>query len=131
MLPRLTGSRCDGHHMELSVVRDLLGRLPEQQSGERCVLSQLEPCFAAGVVLRTTTEEYMRKSDLLAHAAECERALQVATEAEHRDVLQRLRAVWLGLAREHSLARDPQMQEEIAALRHLHEQVAAVQPTLH
>jgi hypothetical protein len=131
MLPRLPGSRCDGHHMELSVASRPAAAIAGAAERERCVSSQLEPCFAAGVVLRTTTEEYMRKSDLLAHAAECERALQVATEAEHRDVLQRLRAVWLGLAREHSLARDPQMQEEIAALRHLHEQVAAVQPTLH
>jgi hypothetical protein len=73
----------------------------------------------------------MGKSDLLAYAAECERALQVATEAEHRDVLQRLRAVWLGLAREQGMAQDPEIQEGIAALRRLHSQIAAVQPTLH
>jgi hypothetical protein len=74
----------------------------------------------------------MRQSDLLVHAAECERALQFVTDAEHRDVLQRLRAVWLGLAREQSMARDPEMQEAILALKHLHSQLAAAQqPTLH
>jgi hypothetical protein len=73
----------------------------------------------------------MIKSDLLAHAAECERALQLVTDAEHRDVLQRLREVWLGLAREQSMVRDPEMQEAISALRRLHNQLAAAQPTLH
>jgi hypothetical protein len=73
----------------------------------------------------------MEKFDLLAHAAECERALDVATEAIHRDVLQRLRAVWLGLAREQQMARDPEMQEGIEALRRLHAEITAVQPTLH
>jgi hypothetical protein len=79
----------------------------------------------------TTAERQMRKSDLLAHAAECERALQVATEPEQRRLLQQLRSVWLGLARERSMARDPEMQEAIAALRHLHSEIAAVRPTLH
>jgi len=73
----------------------------------------------------------MGKSDLLAYAAECERALQVARDAEHRDVLHRLRAVWLALAREHSIARDPEMKEDIAALQELHAEITTVRPTLH
>jgi hypothetical protein len=73
----------------------------------------------------------MEKSDLLAHAAECERALQVATEADHREALQRLLALWLGLAREQHMARDPEMQAGIAALRRLHAEITAVRPTLH
>lgn len=73
----------------------------------------------------------MVKSDLLAHAAECERALQLATDAEHRDVLQQLKAVWLWLAREQSMAREPEMQEDLAALKCLHTEITAVQPTLH
>jgi hypothetical protein len=72
----------------------------------------------------------MEKPDLLAHAAECERALHVATDAERRGVLQRLRALWLGLACEPSMARDPDMQESIAALRRLHE-ITVARPTLH
>jgi hypothetical protein len=73
----------------------------------------------------------METRDLLAHAAECDRALQLATEAEHREMLQRLRSVWLGLARDESIARDPERQEEIAALRRLHNEMVAMQPTLH
>ena len=73
----------------------------------------------------------MEKPDLLAHAAECERALHVATDAEHREMLQRLRSAWLDLTRADSLARDPKRQEEIAALRRLHNEMVAVQPTLH
>jgi hypothetical protein len=38
------------------------------------------------------------------------------TEEEHRDLLQRLRAVWLGLAREQHMAREPDMQDVFRAL---------------
>ena len=73
----------------------------------------------------------MEKSDLLAHAAECERSLQVVTEADHRNALQRLRSLWLGLAYEQHTARDPEMQESIAALRRLHAEMTTVRPRLH
>jgi hypothetical protein len=72
----------------------------------------------------------MEKPDLLAHAAECERALPVTTDAERRGVLQRLRALWLGLAREPSMAREPDMQESLARLRRVHE-ITVAGPTLH
>ena len=91
----------------------------------------MELWFHGRVVMRTTEgTDCMGKSDLLAHAAECERALQLVTEAEHRDVLQRLRSVWPSLAREQSLARDPEMQEDIAALQQLHAELAAAHPAL-
>jgi hypothetical protein len=73
----------------------------------------------------------MGKSDLLAHAAECERALQVATEPEQRDLLQQVREVWLGLAREQRMARDPEMEKAIADLKQLHAEITPVGPTLH
>jgi hypothetical protein len=74
----------------------------------------------------------MNKPDLLAHAAECDRALHLATEPARRHMLERLRSVWLGLAHEQSLARDPEMQESIAALKRLQLEIIAVRrPTLH
>jgi hypothetical protein len=73
----------------------------------------------------------METRDLLAHAAECERALQVATETEHRDMRRQLRKAWLDLADEQSIARAPDWQEELAALRRLHTNLTAVQATLH
>jgi len=72
----------------------------------------------------------MRKSDLLAHAAECERTLQVATEPEQRHLLQQVREVWLGLA-DQRMARDPDMQVAIADLKRLHAEITAAKPTLH
>jgi hypothetical protein len=39
--------------------------------------------------------------------------------------------VWLGLAREQRMVRDPEMQESIAALARLHAEITAVRPTLH
>jgi hypothetical protein len=42
-----------------------------------------------------------------------------------------LRGVWLGLAREQRMVRDPEMQESIAALARLHAEITAVRPTLH
>ena len=76
-------------------------------------------------------DKAMGKSDLLARAAECERALQVATEPEQRDLLQQVRDVWLGLAREQRMARDPEMQKAIADLKRLHAEITAAKPTLH
>jgi hypothetical protein len=73
----------------------------------------------------------MGKSDLLAHAAECERTLQVATEPEQRHLLQQVREVWLGLARDQRMARDPDMQVAIADLKRLHAEITAAKPTLH
>jgi hypothetical protein len=73
----------------------------------------------------------MEKSDLLAHAAECERALQVATAADHRELLQQVRTLWLGLAHEQSMARHPEMQESIAALQRLHVEITLARATLH
>ena len=73
----------------------------------------------------------MGKCDLLARAAECERALQVVTEPEQRDLLQQVRDVWLGLAREQRMARDPEMQKAIADLKRLHAEITAAGPTLH
>ena len=73
----------------------------------------------------------MEKHDFLAHAVECERALQVATVADQRDALRRLRALWLGLAHEHSMARDPELQESIAALQRLHAEITLARATLH
>ena len=75
--------------------------------------------------------EVMNRRDLLVHAAECERALQVATEKELRRLLQQLKDVWLGLARERSMARDPEVQEAISALKRLHGEITVVKPTLH
>jgi hypothetical protein len=75
--------------------------------------------------------DFMNRRDLLVHAAECERALQVASETEQRHLLQQLRDVWLGLARERSMARDPEMQEAISALKRLHGEITVVKPTLH
>jgi hypothetical protein len=75
--------------------------------------------------------DFMNRRDLLAHAAECERALHLATEKEKRHLLQQLKDVWLGLAHERSMARDPEMQEAISALKHLHGEVTVVKPTLH
>ena len=49
---------------------------------------------------RDDGDELTVKSDRLQHAAECERALQLASDPEHRHVFQRLKAVCLGLARE-------------------------------
>jgi hypothetical protein len=46
-------------------------------------------------------------------------------------VLRRLKAVWLGLAREQRISRDPEMQEDIAALERLHAEITAAGPTLH
>jgi len=46
-------------------------------------------------------------------------------------VLRRLKAVWLGLAREQRISRDPEMQEDIAALERLHAKITAAGPTLH
>ena len=74
---------------------------------------------------------YMEKSDLFAHAAECERALHAATDRDRRSGLARLRNVWLTLAYDQQLARDPEMQEAISALWHLHAQMLPVRPTLH
>ena len=74
-------------------------------------------------------DKAMGKCDLLARAAECERALQVATE--QRDLLQQVRDVWLGLAREQRMARDPKMQKAIADLKRLHAEITAAGPTLH
>ena len=76
-------------------------------------------------------DKAMGKCDLLARAAECERALQVATEPEQRDLLQQVRDVWLGLAREQRMARDPKMQKAIADLKRLHAEITAAGPTLH
>jgi hypothetical protein len=73
----------------------------------------------------------MEKSDLFARAAECERALHVATDADRRSGLERLRKAWLTLAHDQQLAKDPEMQEAITALRHLHAEIAAVRATLH
>jgi hypothetical protein len=73
----------------------------------------------------------MEKSDLFAHAAECERALHAATDRDRRSGLARLRNVWLTLAYDQQLARDPEMQEAISALRRLHAQMLPVRPTLH
>ena len=73
----------------------------------------------------------MEKLDFLAHAAECERALHVATAADQREVLQRLRTLWLGLAHEQSMAGHPDMQESIAALQSLHAEITVARATLH
>ncbi|HEY8440215.1 MAG TPA: hypothetical protein VIK79_02070 [Xanthobacteraceae bacterium] len=73
----------------------------------------------------------MEKSDLFARAAECERALHVATDADRRSGLERLRKAWLTLAHDQQLAGDPEMQEAITALRRLHAEIAAVRATLH
>jgi hypothetical protein len=73
----------------------------------------------------------MDKSDLFARAAECDRALHMATDADRRSGLERLRKAWLTLAYDQQLARDPEMQEAIAALRRLHAEIAAVRATLH
>jgi len=83
------------------------------------------------VGLRTTAGGYMGQSDFLAHAAECERALQVARDADRRSGLERLRKAWLTLAHDQQLAGDPEMQEAITALRRLHAEIAAVRATLH
>jgi hypothetical protein len=73
----------------------------------------------------------MGQSDLLVHAGECERALHIATDAEHRKGLKRLRNAWLLLADDQRRARDPHMQEAISVLRRLHVEIAAVRATLH
>jgi hypothetical protein len=74
----------------------------------------------------------MGRSDLFAHAAQCERALHVATDADHRTALKRLRTLWLELATEEDANQDdPETQEAISALKRLHSEIAAAQPTLH
>jgi hypothetical protein len=74
---------------------------------------------------------YMGKSDLFARVAECERALHVASDADRRSGLERLRKVWLALAYDQQLALDPEMQEAISALRRLHVRMITARPTLH
>jgi hypothetical protein len=74
---------------------------------------------------------YMGKSDLFARVAECERALHVASDADRRSGLERLRKVWLALAYDQQLALDPEMQEAISALRRLHARMITARPTLH
>jgi hypothetical protein len=73
----------------------------------------------------------MGQSDFLAHAAECERALQVARDADRRSGLERLRKAWLTLAHDQQLARDLEMQEAASALRRLHGHMIAARATLH
>jgi len=73
----------------------------------------------------------MGQSDLLAHTAECDRALHITTDAEHRRGLTQLRNTWLLLAYDEQRARDPRMQEAISILRRLHLKVAAVRATVH
>jgi hypothetical protein len=72
----------------------------------------------------------MGKSDLFARAAECERALHLATDADHRSTLRRLRTAWLRLAAEEHIQKQA-TQEAISALKRLHNEIAAAQPTLH
>jgi hypothetical protein len=72
----------------------------------------------------------MGKSDLFARAAECERALHLATDADHRSTLRRLRTAWLRLAAEEHIQKQT-TQEAISALKRLHNEIAAAQPTLH
>ena len=83
------------------------------------------------VGLRTTAGGYMGQSDFLAHAAECERALQVARDADRRSGLELLRKAWLTLAHDQQPARDPEMQEAASALRRLHGHMIAARATLH
>jgi hypothetical protein len=73
----------------------------------------------------------MGKSDLFARAAECERALHLATDADHRSTLRRLRTAWLRLATEEHTVHEPGTQETISVLKRLHSEIAAAQPTLH
>jgi len=73
----------------------------------------------------------MGQSDFLTHAAECERAIHIATDADRRSGFERLRRAWLTLAHNQQLARDPEMQEASSALRRLHGYMIAAQPTLH
>jgi hypothetical protein len=73
----------------------------------------------------------MQKSDLLANAAECERALHATTGADSRSAIERLRNLWLGLACEGHMARHPDMREAISALARLHAEMTAVRATLH
>jgi hypothetical protein len=73
----------------------------------------------------------MGQSDFLAHAAECERAIYIATDADRRSGLERLRRAWLTLAHDQQLARDPEMQEAASALRRLHGYMIAARHTLH
>ena len=73
----------------------------------------------------------MQKYDLLANAAECERALHAATDADSRSAIERLRNLWLALASEEQIARHPDMVESISALTRLHAEMTAVRATLH
>jgi hypothetical protein len=74
----------------------------------------------------------MGRSDLFAHAAQCERALHIATDADQRTALKQLRALWLELATQQQMNEDdPETQEAISALKRLHSEIAAAQPTLH
>jgi hypothetical protein len=72
----------------------------------------------------------MGKSDLFTRAAECERALHLAIDADHRSTLRRLRTAWLRLATEEHIQKQA-TQEAISALKQLHNEIAAAQPTLH
>ncbi len=73
----------------------------------------------------------MGQSDFLAHAAECERAIHIASDADHRSGLERLRRAWLTLAHDQQFAGDPEMQEAASALRRLHSHMIAARHTLH
>ena len=73
----------------------------------------------------------MGPSDFLAHAAECERAIHIATDADRRSGLERLRRAWLTLAHDQQRTREPEMQEAASALRRLHGYMIAARHTLH
>jgi hypothetical protein len=73
----------------------------------------------------------MGRSDLFAHAAQCERALHIATDADQRTALKQLRSLWLELATQQMDEDDPETQEAISALKRLHSEIAVPQPTLH
>jgi hypothetical protein len=73
----------------------------------------------------------MGKYDLFARVAECDRALHVATDADRRNGLERLRNVWMSLLHDEQLVRDPGMEEAISILRKMHSKMVVTAPVLH
>ena len=67
-----------------------------------------------------------RQSDLFDRAAECQQALELATNPEQKIALKLLRDMWTALANEYPALRPDQVAKEIAAIEELQFNVASL-----